>query len=72
MTKNNSKERNWAKELSKGLISLKALHKENFLGADDLQELEKVKENFDIRLPEKFVVEKSNYTSRVFKQFIPS
>lgn len=72
MTKIHAKKKNWARELAKGLISLKALHKEDFLKAKDLSTLENVKDNFDIRVPEKYVSEKKNYTSRVFKQFIPS
>jgi lysine 2,3-aminomutase len=63
---------NWAKELSKGLISVEQLIQHQLIHHETSSELDKIKENFDIRVPSSFLAEIKNKNDALAKQFIPS
>jgi lysine 2,3-aminomutase len=65
-------EKNWARELSQGLISLGQLREQNIISDDEVNHLKPVKENFDIRIPHIFLDQIKNKNNGLAKQFIPS
>jgi lysine 2,3-aminomutase len=65
-------EKNWARELSQGLIDLEQLKKQNIILDSDVQYLKPVKENFDIRVPHIFLDQIKNKNSVLANQFVPS
>ena len=65
-------EKNWARELSQGLINLEQLKKQNIISEDEASQLKPVKENFDIRIPHIFIEQIKNKNNDLSKQFVPS
>ncbi len=65
-------EKNWAKELAKSLINLNQLAEKSIVPASDLQDLQKVKDTFDIRVSNLFIDDIVKGNNALAKQFIPS
>lgn len=65
---------NWARELGRGLVDLSQLKAQNLLDApvESTESFERVKENFDIRVPAQFVEAIKNGNSDLAAQFIPT
>ena len=64
--------KNWARELSKGLIDLGQLKNENIIKDNETKLLEPVKDHFDIRIPHIFLEQIKNKSNALTKQFVPS
>lgn len=67
-----NKDENWARDLAKGLISVEQLSKQGFIDINDIDNLQMVKDNFDIRVPNIFLNEIKNKNNEIAKQFIPN
>lgn len=65
-------EKNWARELSQGLISSKQLDQNSISTDASSAELELVEKSFHIRIPKIFAQELANGNHTLAKQFIPS
>jgi lysine 2,3-aminomutase len=67
-------EKNWARELSKGLVSIPQLKSAAFSGMPDCppETLKAIQENFDIRIPVAFVPGMSLGDETLAKQVLPS
>ncbi|KAB8032056.1 KamA family radical SAM protein [Fluviispira multicolorata] len=65
-------EKNWAQELAKSLISLNQLSEKAMICESEVTELQKVKDTFDIRVPQLFIEDIIQGNTALAKQFIPS
>jgi lysine 2,3-aminomutase len=64
--------KNWARDLSRGLLSLKQLSDASILPSMDNHEFEQIKAEFDIRVPQSFLAEIQRENQALAKQFIPT
>lgn len=62
----------WGKELSKGLISVNQLAQHNLIDKEQTDDLEKIKNHLDIRVPQAFIQDIKNNVEVLKKQFIPT
>ncbi|WGL59362.1 KamA family radical SAM protein [Pigmentibacter sp. JX0631] len=65
-------EKNWAKELAKGIITAEQLLQKKFIAINEVEKIELAKENFDIRVPNVFLDAIDKNISEIKKQFVPS
>ncbi|APJ03343.1 KamA family radical SAM protein [Silvanigrella aquatica] len=64
-------DKNWARELSQGLINIEQLKSKEIISANEVHSLKSVKDNFDIRVPHIFVKQIQNENYVLKKQFVP-
>lgn len=65
-------EKNWARELSQGLIDLNQLVKKGFISMHQTCELKPVIDHFNIRVPHIFLEEIEKSNEAISSQFLPS
>nr|BFD32682.1 lysine-2,3-aminomutase-like protein [Pigmentibacter ruber] len=65
-------EKNWAKDLAKGLITSEQLLQRQFIATNEIKEIELAKDNFDIRVPNIFLEDIEKNIIEIKKQFVPS
>ncbi len=68
----NYEEKNWAKDLAKGLISVDQLRDKKVINENDKNKIAAVKELFDIRVPQIFADNSHLEIGEIAKQFVPS
>src|SRR6185312_12435171 len=68
----NANKENWARDISKGLVSFEQLARHNIVDEKLLHEFEEVKNNLDIRVPKAFLEDIQKNNAALKKQFIPS